>query len=41
LGAAQGRVMSYYVGADGGINIMKLIIARELLGKELLSYKSQ
>ncbi len=24
--------MSYYVGAEGGINIMKLIIARELLG---------
>jgi acyl-CoA dehydrogenase len=40
LGAAQGGVMSYYVGAEGGINIMKLIIARELLGKEFLSYKS-
>jgi len=40
LGAAQGGVMSYYVGAEGGINIMKLIIARELLGKEYLSYKS-
>lgn len=41
LGAAQGGVMSYYVGAEGGINIMKLIIARELLGKEFLSYKSR
>jgi len=41
LGAAQGGVMSYYIGAEGGINIMKLIIARELLGKEFLSYKSQ
>ena len=41
LGAAQGGVMSYYVGAEGGINIMKLIIARELLGKEFLSYKSE
>lgn len=40
LGSAQGGVMSYYVGAEGGINIMKLIIARELLGKEFLSYKS-
>lgn len=40
LGAAQGGVMSYYVGAEGGINIMKLIVARELLGKEFLSYKS-
>ncbi len=40
LGAAQGGVMSYYIGAEGGINIMKLIIARELLGKEFLSYKS-
>jgi acyl-CoA dehydrogenase len=40
LGAAQGGVMSYYVGAEGGTNIMKLIIARELLGKEFLSYKS-
>ena len=40
LGAAQGGVMSYYIGAEGGINIMKLIIARELLGKEFLNYKS-
>lgn len=40
LGAAQGGVMSYYIGAEGGINVMRLIIARELLGKQFLSYKS-
>ncbi|MGR3309374.1 MAG: acyl-CoA dehydrogenase family protein [Candidatus Brocadiales bacterium] len=32
-------VRSYSIGAEGTINIMKLIIARELLGKEFLPYK--
>ncbi len=32
-------VRSYSIGAEGTINIMKLIIARELLGSEFLPYK--
>ena len=32
-------VMSYMVGAEGGLNIMRIILARELLGKEFLPYK--
>lgn len=32
-------VRSYSIGAEGTMNIMKIIIARELLGKEFLSYK--
>lgn len=32
-------VMSYYIGAEGATNIQKLIIARELLGKEYIPYK--
>ncbi|HTP54316.1 MAG TPA: acyl-CoA dehydrogenase family protein [Thermoplasmata archaeon] len=32
-------VMSYLVGAEGGLNIMRIILARELLGKEFLPYK--
>jgi acyl-CoA dehydrogenase len=32
-------IMSYVVGAEGGLNIMRLILARELLGKEFLPYK--
>ncbi len=32
-------VMSYFVGAEGGQNIMRLILARELVGKENLPYK--
>jgi acyl-CoA dehydrogenase len=31
-------VLSYLVGAEGAQNIMKIIIAREVLGKEYLSY---
>ena len=31
-------VRSYSIGAEGTMNIMKIIIARELLGKEFLSY---
>jgi len=30
---------SYSIGAEGTMNIMKIIITRELLGKEFLSYK--
>ncbi len=32
-------VMSYMVGAEGGLNIMRIIIGRELLGKEFIPYK--
>jgi acyl-CoA dehydrogenase len=32
-------VMSYMVGAEGGLNIMRIILGRELLGKELLPYQ--
>jgi len=32
-------IMSYLVGAEGGLNIMRLILGRELLGKEFLAYK--
>lgn len=32
-------VFSYYVGAEGGTNIMKLIIGREILGKEYIPYR--
>lgn len=32
-------VRSYSIGAEGTMNIMKIIIARELLGKEFISYK--
>jgi acyl-CoA dehydrogenase len=32
-------VMSYMVGAEGGLNIMRIILGRELLGKEFLPYK--
>jgi acyl-CoA dehydrogenase len=31
-------VMSYMVGAEGGLNIMRIILGRELLGKEFLPY---
>lgn len=31
-------VMSYLVGAEGGLNVMRMILARELLGKEFLPY---
>jgi acyl-CoA dehydrogenase len=32
-------VMSYMVGAEGGLNIMRIILGRELLGKEFLPYQ--
>lgn len=32
-------IMSYYIGAEGAMNIQRLIIARELLGREYLPYK--
>jgi acyl-CoA dehydrogenase len=32
-------IMSYMVGAEGGLNIMRIILGRELLGKEFLPYK--
>ena len=32
-------LMSYVVGAEGGANIMKLIIARELLGDVAIPYR--
>ena len=32
-------VRSYSIGAEGTMNIMRIIITRELLGKEYLSYK--
>ncbi|MCI4369135.1 MAG: acyl-CoA dehydrogenase, partial [Thermoplasmata archaeon] len=32
-------VMSYMVGAEGGLNIMRIILGRELLGKDFLPYK--
>jgi hypothetical protein len=31
--------MSYVVGAEGGANIMKIIIARELMGDVAIPYK--
>ena len=32
-------VTSYVVGAEGGKNVMRLIMGRELLGKEFLPYR--
>jgi len=32
-------VRSYSIGAEGGMNIMRIIIARELLGKEFVPYE--
>ncbi len=32
-------VRSYSIGAEGTMNIMRIIIVRELLGKEFLPYK--
>ena len=32
-------VTSYVVGAEGALNIMKIILGRELLGKEFIPYK--
>jgi len=39
LEAAWRGVMSYVVGAEGGQNIQKIVIARELLGREYVPYK--
>ncbi len=33
-------VTSYLVGAEGGLNVMRIIMGRELLGKEFLPYRS-
>lgn len=32
-------ITSYLVGAEGGLNIMRIILGRELLGREFLPYK--
>jgi acyl-CoA dehydrogenase len=32
-------IMSYLVGAEGGLNVMRIILGRELLGKEYVPYK--
>jgi len=32
-------IMSYYIGAEGAMNIQRVIITRELLGKEYVAYK--
>ena len=32
-------IMSYCIGAEGSTNIQRVIIARELLGKEFVAYK--
>lgn len=37
--AAWRGVMSYVVGAEGGQNIQRIVIARELLGKDFIPYK--
>jgi acyl-CoA dehydrogenase len=34
-------VRSYSIGAEGGMNIMRIIIARELLGKQFVPYERQ
>ncbi|MFW9984351.1 MAG: acyl-CoA dehydrogenase family protein [Candidatus Odinarchaeota archaeon] len=34
-------VRSYSIGAEGGMNVMRLIIARELLGKDFVPYDRQ
>ena len=39
LEAAWRGIMSYVIGAEGGMNIQKLVIARELLGREYIPYK--
>lgn len=32
-------IMSYYIGAEGAVNIQRIVIARELLGKDYIPYK--
>jgi acyl-CoA dehydrogenase len=39
LESAWRGVMSYVVGAEGGLNIQKLVVARELLGRGYIPYK--
>ncbi len=39
LEAAWRGIMSYVIGAEGGMNIQKLVVARELLGKDFIPYK--
>lgn len=39
LGMNLRGVLSYLVGAEGGLNIMKLIVAREFIGNEVIPYK--
>jgi acyl-CoA dehydrogenase len=39
LEMAMRGVMSYMVGAEGGLNIMKIIIAREFAGEAAVPYK--
>lgn len=39
LGMAYRGLMSYIVGAEGGTNIQKLIIAREAIGPEAVPYR--
>ncbi len=39
LGMAFRGLMSYVVGAEGGTNIQKLIIARETIGEEAVPYR--
>lgn len=39
LGMAQRGIMSYVVGAEGGLNIQKLIIAREYIGDVAVPYR--
>jgi acyl-CoA dehydrogenase len=41
LEMAMRGVLSYYVGAEGGQNIMRLILARFLFGSEHLPYKQK
>ena len=39
LEMAMRGVMSYMVGAEGGLNIMKIIIAREFVGDVAVPYR--
>jgi len=31
--------MSYVIGAEGALNIQRIVIGRELLGKDFIPYK--
>jgi acyl-CoA dehydrogenase len=39
LEMAMRGILSYVVGAEGALNIMKLVIVRELLGPDYLPYR--